>query len=139
MASNPEQNVELARGGLENWISGDREATISSFTEDVEVYVPPELGNAGTYRGVEQFKRWFQAWDEVWTDYRMSVESIEPAGDRHVLAMVHSRATGVGSGVEVENLLAWVIGVRDERMDFLSLQPDRAHALELARERESAD
>lgn len=139
MASSSEDTVQLVRGGLENWIAGDREAAISTFTDDVEVYVPPELGNAGTYRGVEQFKRWFEAWDEVWTDYRMRVESIEPAGERHVVAMVRSTGTGVGSGIEVENLLGWVIGVRDERMDFLSLQPDRESALRLAEKREAAE
>jgi ketosteroid isomerase-like protein len=133
-----ERNLELVRGGLDDWIAGDREATVSTFTDDVEVYVPPELGNAGTYRGVEQFKRWFEAWDEVWTDYRMSIESMEAAGDRHVVAMVRSTGTGVGSGIEVENVLGWVIGVRDRQMDFLSLQPDREAAIRLAREREAA-
>ena len=139
MASSGEQNVELVRGGLEDWIAGDRKAAMATFTEDVEVYVPPELGNAGRYRGVEEFLRWFEAWDEVWTDYRMSIEAMEPAGDRHVLAMIRSTATGVGSGIEVENVLAWVIGVRGNRMEFLSLQPDRESALALAREREAAD
>jgi len=137
--SRQEHNVELARGGLEDWIAGDRDATVATFTDDVEVYVPPELGNAGRYRGVEEFMRWFEAWDEVWTDYRMTIESMEPAGERHVLAMVRSTATGASSGIEVENVLAWVIGVRDDRMDFLSLQPDREHAIKLAEEREAAD
>ena len=57
--------------------------------------------------------------------------------------MVHavkSRATvvvtGAGSGIEVENLLGWVLGIRDERMEFISLQPDRDAAVELARDRE---
>lgn len=137
MASSAEQNLELVRGGLENWIAGDREATISRFDDDVEVYVPPELGNAGSYRGLEQFRRWFAAWDEAWSSFEMTLESIESAGERHVVAMIHSRGVGLGSGIEVANRLGWVIGVRDGRMDFLSLQPDRESALELARRRES--
>jgi ketosteroid isomerase-like protein len=135
--SSPEKNLELVRDGLEDWISGDREATIARFNDDVEVYVPPELGNAGTYRGLEQFRRWFGAWDEAWSEFEMTVESIEPVGERHVVAMVRSRGVGIGSGAEVENRLGWVIGVRDGRMDFLSLQPDREQALELVREREA--
>jgi ketosteroid isomerase-like protein len=130
-------NLELVRSGLEGWIAGDREATISTFTDDVEVYVPPELGNAGSYRGIEGFRRWFSTWDDAWSEFNMSIESIEAAGDRHVVAMIHSRATGAGSGIEVENVLGWVIGVRGEKMDFLSLQPDRESALALVRERES--
>ena len=51
------QNVELVREGLDDWIAGDREAAMATFTEDVEVYVPAELGNAGTYRGIEAVRR----------------------------------------------------------------------------------
>jgi len=56
MASNelsPEQaaNLELVRGGLEDWIAGDHEAAITAFADDLEVYVPAELGNAGTHTG----------------------------------------------------------------------------------------
>jgi ketosteroid isomerase-like protein len=133
-----ERNVELVRDGLASWISGDREGAMATFTDDVEVFVPAELGNAGTYRGVEQFQRWFGEWDDAWSEFVMSVESIEPAGERHVVAMIRSRGVGAGSGVEVENLLGWVLGVREGQMEFLSLQPDREAAIELARERESA-
>jgi ketosteroid isomerase-like protein len=132
-----QQNLELARNGLDNWIAGDQEATIVTFADDVEVYVPAELGNAGSYRGVEQFKRWFDAWDEAWSEFEMSVESIEPAGERHVVALIRSRGIGAGSGIEVSNELGWVIGVRDEKMDFLSLQPTLEDARRLAEERES--
>jgi ketosteroid isomerase-like protein len=129
--------LELVRGGLEAWISGDRTGAMATFTDDVEVFVPPELGNAGVYRGLEAFQRWFAAWDEAWSEFRMSVESIEPVGEGHVVAMIRSRGVGVGSGVEVENLLGWVIGVRADKMEFLALQPDLESAVELARSREA--
>ncbi len=136
----PEQqrNLELVRDGLGSWIQGDREAAIASFTEDIEVFVPSDLGNAGRYRGIEQFRSWFQAWDEVWTDYTMEARSIEAVGDRHVIALVDSRGTGTGSGVEVGNTLGWVFGVDDDsHMDYLSLQPDLEAAREHARAREA--
>jgi ketosteroid isomerase-like protein len=136
----PEQevNLELARGGLEDWIAGNQEAAIARFRDDVEVFVPPELGNAGSYKGVEQFRKWFSAWDEAWSEFEMAIEEIEPVGDRHVVAMIRTRGVGVGSGIEVGNVLAWVIGVRDGLMDYLSLQPDREHADALVREREAS-
>ena len=111
---------------------------MATFTDDIEVFVPPELGNAGVYRGLEAFQRWFAAWDEAWSEFVMTVESIEPVGESHVVAMIRSRGVGVGSGVEVENLLGWVIGLREGQMEFLSLQADRNAALELVRTRESA-
>jgi ketosteroid isomerase-like protein len=131
------RNVELVRDGLESWIGGDREGAMATFTDDIEVFVPAELGNAGTYRGVEEFQRWFDGWDEAWSEFAMTVESIEPAGERHVVAMIRSRGVGAGSGIEVENMLGWVIGMREDQMEFLSLQPDRDSAIELARSREA--
>ena len=87
---------------------------------------------------MEEFKRWFGAWDDAWSEFTMSIESIEPAGERHVLAMIQSRGIGAGSGIEVSNVLAWVLGIRDGKMEYLSLQPDREHALALVSEREAA-
>ncbi len=131
-----ERNVELTRTGLAAWIAGDREKAIATFTEDVEIYVPPELGNAGTYRGVDQFLSWFQAWDDAWSSFEMSVGEIEPAGESHVIAIVQSTGVGAASGIEVENTLAWLFGVRGGQMEYLSLQPDVAAARELAARRD---
>jgi ketosteroid isomerase-like protein len=132
-----QRNLALVQGGLESWISGDHEATIATFTEDVEVFVPNELGNAGTFHGIDQFRKWFREWDDAWSEFVMKIESIEAAGDHHVIAMIRSRGIGTGSGIEVENKLGWVIGVRDGRMDFLALQPDRECALALVAGREA--
>lgn len=132
------RNVERARDGLGSWIAGDREAAIATFSDDVEVYVPAELGNAGSYRGIEQFRTWFADWDEAWSEFEMELVGIEAVGERHVVAMIRSRGTGAGSGVEVENLLGWVLGIREDRVEFIALQPDRDGAVELARSRERA-
>ena len=138
MATEPDSKVELARNGLQSWIAGDHEAAIATFTEDIEVFVPSELGNAGTYRGIEQFRSWFQAWDEAWSDFAMEVRSIEAVGDRHVVAVIDSRGRGTAIGVEVGNSLGWVLGVRgDGRMEYLSLQSDLEAAREHALAREA--
>lgn len=131
-----ERNLELARRGLEDWIAGNHEAAIATFAGDLEVYVPPELGNAGTYRGIEQFRSWFTEWDEVWSEFDMQIDEIDAAGERHVIALIQTRGVGAGSGIEVGNVLAWVLGIRDGKMEYLSLQADREHAEALVRERE---
>jgi ketosteroid isomerase-like protein len=131
------RNVELAREGLESWIEGDREAAIATFREDIEVFVPPELGNAGSYRGLEQFRSWFEAWDEAWSDFTMEVIVMEPVGERHVIAEIDSAATGTSSGIEVGNTLGWVLGVREGRLEYLSLQPNLEAARAHAQEREA--
>ena len=133
-----EANLELAQMGLGNWVSGDREAAIAAFADDIEIYVPPELGNAGSYRGIEQFRSWSREWDEAWSEFEMTIGTIEPVGERHIVALIHSRAIGAGSGIEVENSLGWVLGIQEGRMNFLSLQLDLDSARALAAERDSA-
>jgi ketosteroid isomerase-like protein len=137
MATIPEQNVQLARRGLQSWIDGDREAALETIAEDVEVNVPPELGNAGTYRGLNEFLRWNAEWEEAWSEFEMEVLSAEPVGDRHVVCLIRSKGRGAGSGVEVANELGWVMEVRDGKLGFLGLQPSREGAVALAEERES--
>jgi ketosteroid isomerase-like protein len=138
MARSPEQdqNVELARGGIQSWIDGDREAAMETIAEDVEVFVPSELGNAGTYRGIEEFQRWNAQWEEAWSDFQMEILSAEPVGYRHVVCLIKSTGRGAGSGVEVGNELGWVLEVRGESLTFLGLQPSREDAVDLAERRE---
>ena len=100
--------------------------------------MPAELGNAGTYRGIEQFRKWNQSWEEVWSEFTMSVVSIETAGEGHVVALINSQGTGTASGIDVENTLGWVLGINEDGlMDYLGLQPDLEAARKHAQEREA--
>lgn len=137
-SSTQERNLALAREGFEHWLSGDVEGTLARFTEDVEVYVPPELGNAGTYRGKKEFLEWTSQWDEAWAEFNQEVKEIVPVGERHVVVTILNRGVGRGSGIEVEQVQGWVMGVRDGLMDYLSLQKSPEVAHELAREREAS-
>ncbi len=113
---------------------------MKTFADDVEVFVPAELGNAGTYHGLEGFQSWISSWDDAWSDFRMEVKQMEAVGDRHVVAEVSNTGVGVGSGVEVGNTLGWVFSVReDNRLDYLSLQRDLEAAREHARAREAGE
>ncbi len=134
-----ERNVELARGGLESWVAGDAEATLATFSDDVETYVPQELGNAGTYHGKDQFLQWTRQWDDAWDEFRTEIREVMPVGERHVVVTVHNWGRGRGSGIEVENEQGWVLGVRKDTLcDFISLQATPEDALKLAREREAS-
>jgi ketosteroid isomerase-like protein len=136
MATSPKGNVEMVRRGLSAWTGGDLEATMKTLAEDVEVFVPSELANAGTYHGHDGFLQWLSAWNEAWAEMTYEVEGLTPVGERHVVALVRNRGRGRGSGVEVMQTRGWVFEVRGEVCSFFSLQRDRDTAVAVARERE---
>jgi ketosteroid isomerase-like protein len=134
-----EHNLRLAGAGLRSWVSGDTEGTLARFTDDIEVYVPDDLGNPGTFRGKKQFLEWTSRWDEAWSEFSYEVVEAVPVGERHVVVTIHVKGQGRGSGIEVEAVQGWVIGVRDELCDYISLQATPDEAAELARRREAAE
>lgn len=46
-----EQNIELVRSGYQAFASGDREALMALFDDDIEWVQPGESAVSGTYRG----------------------------------------------------------------------------------------
>jgi ketosteroid isomerase-like protein len=130
-------NVALARTAIETWISGDVEGTLAMLSEEVEVFVPPELANTGSFRGHQEFLRWAGDWNEAWADLGLNVETEEPVGERHVVAVVHQTATGRGSGIPVEMDVAFLTEVRGGEIAAVHLYPTAEDARRVAEERES--
>jgi ketosteroid isomerase-like protein len=138
LAGTQARNVEMARRGFGAWMRGDIDGALAVLTEDIEIYVPQELGNAGTYRGHTGFLSWVAQWEEAWSEFTYEIREMRPVGERHVVASVYNKGRGKSSGIEIEQTLGWVFGIRDDLCEFLSLQQDLPHALELAHEREAS-
>jgi ketosteroid isomerase-like protein len=129
-------NLELARRGIEAFGRGDMETVLGVLAEDVTVFSSPELMNAGTYEGHAGFLHWTREWTDAWEELAMDVISVEPVGERHVVAGVNQRARGRG-GIEVELEVAFLFEADGRRCVHLALLPSRESATELAREREA--
>ncbi len=136
---NPDDRVELIRGGFESWESGDVEATLALYDPEIEVYAPPEIGNAGTYHGTDGFLEWTRAWLEAWETFQQELVAVEAFGDTHALARVNQTGEGKGSGIRVERAATYIYDVRDGKLVFMALFFDHEKAVALAREREAAD
>jgi ketosteroid isomerase-like protein len=133
-----EQNAEVAGRGIDAFVRGEMETVLSIVSADVEVYSSPALANPGTYLGHEGFLQWTGNWVDAWEGLDLQVTSIEPVGERHVLAAVHQRAEGRASGVAVEMDVVFVFEADGERCVYLALVPDLESALALAHEREAS-
>jgi ketosteroid isomerase-like protein len=132
-----ERNIELARDGLRIWMTGDVAGAMARVSEEVEVFVPTDLGNPAQVRGREALLEWTRRWDDAWEEFTYEMDDATPVGDGHVVAIVRTTGRGRGSGIEVEDSRGWVFGIRDGLLDYLSLQPSFDDALELARNRET--
>jgi ketosteroid isomerase-like protein len=131
--------VELIREGFAAWERGDVAAALANYHEDVVTYAPPEVGNAGTYHGIDGFLRWTQDWLEAWETFEQELVSVEPLGERHAIARVDQHGVGKGSGIEVNRQATYVYEIREGKLTFLSIFFDHDAALALVREREGAD
>ncbi|MEK6277842.1 MAG: nuclear transport factor 2 family protein [Actinomycetota bacterium] len=135
--SSAEENVAVVRAGLDAWTRGDLDAVMAVLDPEVEVHTPPEMVNAGTYRGHDGYEHWMGQWMEAWAEFELEVRGAEPVGERHVVVDLHQRATGRGSGVEVEMQIAQLYEVRDGRAVRFHIYPTRERALEVALEGEA--
>ncbi len=130
--------VELIREGFAAWEAGDVETTLAMYDPEVEVYAPPEIGNAGTFHGTDGFLQWAQAWFEAWETFEQELLAIEVIGERHAIARVVQHGVGKGSGVRVDRSATYVYEIRDQKLSYMALFFDHDNAVALAREREAS-
>jgi ketosteroid isomerase-like protein len=130
--------VELIRLGIAAYNAGDVDAVVALLDEDVEIYSPPDFLNAGRFHGHEGFLRWNEAWNEAWESFAIQIEAIEPVGEDHIVAAVRQRARGRGSGIEIDQHVAYLWEVRHERCVYQALYPDVEQAMADAHRREAA-
>ena len=131
--------VELIRAGFDAWERGDVEEALGHYHPEVETFAPPEIGNSGTFHGIDGFMQWTQAWFEAWESFDQELISVEPIGETHVLQKVMQTGRGKGSGIEVKREATYVYDIRGEKLAFIALFFTHEDALALALEREASD
>lgn len=94
-------NVELVRRYYEDWNRGDTDAVIAAFAPDVEWHGHPRLPEPGPYTRRADVERWMAQFQEAWGELSAHPLELIDAGDS-VVALVHMKGRGRGSGVEVE-------------------------------------
>jgi ketosteroid isomerase-like protein len=127
--SEADDNVAIARQGLEAFQRGDIEAFMNLLDPDVEVFSPPELPNPAHFTGRDGYLPWASQWLEAWESFELVGEDFEPVGEHHVLMSVVQRGKGKGSGVDVEMRVCYMLEYRDGLAARLHLYADREQAL----------
>jgi ketosteroid isomerase-like protein len=127
-----QQNVELAKRGLEAFNRRDVNAFFELATDDFE-WIGALLGRVegGSYRGREGMERYFEDASDTWEEFRTVIEEFRDLGE-HVLALGRMIGRGRGSGVEVDALVGMIVDFRDGRMSRSRAYLDQAEALRAA-------
>jgi uncharacterized protein len=135
----PERRITLVRRSFEAYEVGDLDALLELVDPEIVVNTPQELGNPGTYRGIDGFKQWLREWAEAWDEFHHEILEMVPVGTHHVVGHTRQMARGRGSGVEVEREVAYVYEIRNGRCVFLRLEPTLEAAMAVAGEREGLE
>jgi ketosteroid isomerase-like protein len=119
------------------WNSREFEDLIPCVTADVE-WVPATMvaveGEGGTYHGTEDLRSFFEEWDHAWRLWEVEVDETEEHGD-HVLVLGHVHAEARGSGMELDQPVAYLFEFHDGLLARGATFFDHDEAREATRER----
>jgi ketosteroid isomerase-like protein len=120
-------NLDLVRSIYADWERGDFSRAEWAHPE-IE-YVVPDGPEPGSWMGITQMAQAFRDQLRAWQDYRVEVSDFRELDDERVLALVHFRASGKTSAVEVDQEGAEVFHLRGDRVTRLVAYWDRDRAL----------
>jgi ketosteroid isomerase-like protein len=126
------RNLEIVRGIYERWGRGDFRAGPDFYDPGVEFVLRPEFPDAGTYRGLDEIRRYMR--EDFLADLMDATivgEEYLDAGDR-VVVRVNQVATGSESGARVGMRYYHVWTVRGGSVIRIESIRERAEALEAA-------
>src|ERR687885_235148 len=121
-------NQELARRAYQAFSRGDFEAFAALLDPDIEFESLLLEIEAGSYRGLEGAREYFESVREVFPDWSVEITQLRDFGDKVVIES-RSLATGQGSGVRTEQRFWQAAAVRDGRIIWWKFFRTEAEAL----------
>ena len=137
LSAEQRSNLELTERAFEAFNAGDTDRVLALLDPDVEIYMPSELPNSGTFWGHEGYLKWTANWLDAWENFTVEIRKMEPVGERHVVSHAHQSATGKGSGIPVEMDIAYMTESLDGKATALHLYLSPDEARRIAQDRES--
>ena len=132
-----EQNVQKVRDWVEALNRWDLDLAFDALHPEVEWQTLDAFPDAGTHRGPEGVREFFEAWRDTFRGFRVHLEKCVPVGDHQVLAAVHVSGEGAGSGAGVESPTFFqLLEVRDGRLVWARMFQTEIDAVEAARVRQ---
>jgi ketosteroid isomerase-like protein len=131
-----QENVELFRKALEAYNRRDIEAILEIWHPEAEWYpFTAQVEGDNAYHGHEGLRQWWANVEATFEEREASVEEVRDLGDA-VVALGHLRARGMGSGIEIDQVVFHLARFRHGKVAHWKLYLNRAEALEAAGLRE---
>lgn len=117
------------------------QAGLDRFTRTGEIptgFLAPEfelhqsasiVDTAGVFYGPESFRASLLELDESFEDMSFVAEGVLEAPGGEIVVLIHTRGRGRGSGVEIDNHIAWVWTFRDGKAVRMVIYEEQADAL----------
>ena len=124
-----QENVEIVRRAIEAWTRHDLESTLQDVDPDVELDWSESVGpESGVYRGIEEIRRFWQEWLELFVDIDVRAEAFIDAGE-HVVVPNRTYLRG-RDGIEVDASSTSVFRLRGGKIVWNRLYQEKEAALE---------
>jgi len=124
----PQENVEVARRGLEAWSSGDLDAALALVHPEAEFRTSGLFpGVEAVYQGHDGYKRWWNDFRGMWEEIELVPERLLDHGDR-VLVFGRFKARG-REGITVKRELGVIFMIRDGLATRIETYPSGDQAL----------
>jgi ketosteroid isomerase-like protein len=106
---------------------GDHEAAVELLHPDVEWEWPRAMIDSQVFRGREDVLRGTRLFGESWAEVTYEAEELLERGDE-ILVLVRYRAVGRGSGVELNQVVGWLLEFEGEQPRRLRMFGDAEKA-----------
>jgi uncharacterized protein len=131
-----QKNIEVVRNAFEAYNRGDFDAALELMHPDIEWHTPDVFPDAGTYRGRERVREFWESWPEMFRGFQLHLEDCSAVGEEHVVATFRVSGEGAESGVGVESPAVFQLGeLRDGLIIWVGMFLTSDEALEAARGR----
>lgn len=123
-----EADVQRVEESYEALNRRDLGATVAVLHDDASWVEHSDLPEAGTYQGVATIRSFLEQFLESWEDFHQEIEDRIVRG-HCALLFIHLRASGKGSGIEVDSRYAHLWQLSESRGARVDAYYDRDQAL----------
>jgi ketosteroid isomerase-like protein len=124
-----EADIDTLRGAYEAISRGDWDAAFGDVHPDFEMKTADRMASPGTYRGLEEVRRFFEDLLEPFEEVATEPEEFFERGNQ-IVVFVLLRSRPRGSSVAMEIRIGHLWTMRDGKPAQLELFPEREQALE---------